>query len=176
MKNLFRFAAAFLMLVVLVPAAASAGQHRVGFGYHYWETIDDIDVTDLDEIDDSGSVPVFSYQYLMNPLFRFELDLEYFSDGYGGSTEKAYAPAAYILFGRFLYAGVGVGVTQSDGFPDGDDLSDPWYAGRVGLEILLLPRIHLDINANYRADAFKALEDADTDSMTIGASLRLSLN
>jgi len=159
-------------VAVATSAPAEAGGHRFGFGYHYFETVDDIDVGDLGDIEDSGSSTVFSYQYLPGGLMRFEFDLEYYSDGYGGSIEKAYAPQVYILFGQVFYAGVGVGVTQSDGFPDGDDISDPWYAARVGVEILLLPKIRLDINANYRADAFSALEDADTDSTTIGASLR----
>ena len=176
MRLRFRLALTIVALAVLMPALASAGEHRIGFGYHYWETLDDIEIDDLDEIDESGSAPVFSYQYLMNPFFRFEADVEYFSDGYGGSTEKAYAPQVYVLFGRFLYAGVGVGVTQSDGFPDGDEWSDPWYAARAGLELLLLPRLHLDINANYRAAAFDALDEYETDSITLGASLRLSLN
>jgi hypothetical protein len=173
---MLRLVPAAVVLAALTPALAVAGEHRIGFGYHYWETLDDIEIDELDEIDESGSAPVFSYQYLMNPFFRFEADVEYFADGYGGSTEKAYAPQVYLLFGRFLYAGVGVGVTQSDGFPDGDEWSDPWYAARAGLELLLLPRIHLDINANYRAAAFDALDEYETDSITLGASLRLSLN
>lgn len=176
MRPPFRLALTAFALALLVPALAAAGEHRIGFGYHYWETLDDIELDELDEIDESGSAPVFSYQYLMNPFFRFEADVEYFEDGFGGSTETAYAPQVYVLFGRFLYAGVGVGVTQSDGFPDGDEWSDPWYAARAGLELLLLPRLHLDINANYRAAAFEALDEYETDSLTIGASLRLSLN
>jgi hypothetical protein len=157
MKSILRSILVLLAIAVLTPAVSSAGGHRIGFGYHYW-------------------APIVSYQYLFSPVTRFEVDLEYFSDGYGGSISKAYAPQVYLLFGRFLYAGLGVGITQSDGFLDGSDWSDPWYALRGGIELLLLPRIHLDINANYRVDAFKALENVDTDSLTLGASLRVSLN
>ena len=176
MRKSLRLVLAMFVLVGLAPAFAGAGEHRIGFGYHYWETLDDIEIDELDEIDESGSAPVFSYQYLMNPFFRFEADVEYFEDGYGGSTEEAYAPQVYILFGRFLYAGVGVGVTHSDGFADGEEWSDEWYAARAGLEVFLLPRLHLDINANYRAAAFDALDEYETDSITLGASLRISLN
>ena len=173
MRSIVRLAVA-LALAALVPAAASAGEHRLGFGYHYWKTLDDIDVANLSEIDDEGYSTVLSYQYLPGGLFRFEGDLEYFPDGYGGSIEKAYSPQFFVLFGRNFYAGVGVGVTRSDGFADGNEWSDPWYAGRLGVELLLLPRVHLDINANYRADAFKELEISDTDAYTFGASLRIA--
>lgn len=173
MRSIARIAAA-LSLTLLFPVAASAGTHRLGFGYHYWTTLDDLELDALSEVDDNGSAGVVSYQYLPGGLARFEFDLEYFNDGFGGSADQAYSPQAYVLFGRFLYAGVGIGMTKSDTLPDGDSWSDPWYAGRVGVEFLLLPRVHLDINANYRADAFKGLQDAESDAMTLGASVRVS--
>lgn len=161
-----------LILALAIPGLAAA-EHRIGFGYHYWKTVDDLD--DFSDIEDDGYATVISYQYLPGGLIRFEFDLEYFPDGFAGSSEKAYSPQAYVMVGRFFYAGVGVGVTQSDGFADGDEWSDPWYAARAGIDMLLLPKLHLDINANYRADAFKELEEADTDALTFGASLRLTL-
>ena len=106
-------------------------------------------------------------------LFRFEVALEYWEDGYGGLVgEEAFAPQVYALIGRGFYAGVGVGMTHSDGFASGDEWSDPWYAARVGVDLLLLPKLHLDINANYRADAFNDLDQAESDAITLGASLR----
>jgi hypothetical protein len=173
MRSMVRLAVS-LALAALVPAAATAGEHRLGFGYHYWQTLDDIELDELSEIDDEGSSIVASYQYLPGGLIRLEADLEYFEEGFGGALDEAYAPQLFVLFGRNFYGGVGVGVTKSDGFADGDEWSDPWYAGRVGLELLLLPRVHLDINANYRADAFKELEEAETDALTLGASLRVA--
>lgn len=172
MRSKSRFVVA-LALAALVPAAAKAGEHRLGFGYHYWQTVDDIDVDELDDIDDEGSAVVLSYQYLPGGLIRFEADVEYYDDGFGVGDGTAYSPQAYLLFGRGFYAGVGVGITKSDAFADGDEWSDPWYAGRVGVDLLLLPRVHLDINANYRADAFRGLEDAEVDAMTLGASVRV---
>lgn len=174
MTNWLKAAGLALAGVIATAAPVRAGEHRLGFGYHHWETVDDLGLDDLDDIDDEGSSTVFSYQYLPGGLVRIEVDVEYFADGYGGSIEKAYAPQFYVLFGRFFYAGVGIGATQSDGFPDGDDWSDPWYAARAGLDILLVPKLHLDVNANYRADAFSALEEAETDALTLGASLRIA--
>ena len=172
MRSITRAAAA-LALILLFPAVASAGEHRLGFGYHYWETLDNIDLGSLGNLDDNGSAAVFSYQYLPGGLARFELDLEYSSSGFGGSTDTSYSPQAFILVGRLFYGGVGIGATKSDGFPSGDSWSDVWYAGRIGVEFLLLPKIHLDINANYRAKAFQDLNQAKTDAMTLGASIRV---
>lgn len=171
MKRLWTVTAAALATILALPALAAAGEHRIGFGYHYWQTVDDLG--DFPDLDDEGYATVFSYQYLPGGLLRFEVDLEYFPDGYAGSTEKAYSPQAYLIVGRFFYAGVGVGMTQSDGFVE-DDWSDPWYAARAGVDMLLLPKIHLDLNANYRAGAFEDLEEADTDALTFGASVRFS--
>lgn len=177
MRHLLRLAVFGLAGIALAAAPAAAGEHRLGFGYHYFETLDEIDSGSIDDIDDNGNSVVFSYQYLPGGMVRFEVDVEYYADGYGGSLEKAYAPQAYVLLGRFIYAGAGVGVTQSDGFPSGDEWSDPWYAAKAGVDLLLLPKIHLDINANYRVDSFSELEDYgdyETDSITFGASLRFA--
>lgn len=173
MRSMVRAAAA-LALALLFPVAASAGSHRLGFGYHYWKTMDDIDISNLGDVDDNGSAAVISYQYLPGGLMRFELDFEYYNEGFGGSTDTAYSPQAFFLIGRLFYAGVGVGMTKSDSFPNGESWSDPWFAGRLGVDMLLLPRIHLDINANYRAGAFRDLQDAEYDAMTLGASLRFA--
>ncbi len=173
MRSIVRAAAA-LSLILLFPVAASAGSHRIGFGYHYWTTLDDVDLTNLSEVDDNGAAAVVSYQYLPGGFARFELDLEYYDKGFGGSSDKAYSPQAFILLGRLFYVGFGVGITNSDSLPDGDSWSEPWYAGRMGVELLLLPRIHLDINANYRANAFKLPQQVESDAMTLGASLRIA--
>ena len=79
---------------------------------------------------------------------------------------------------RKVYGGVGVGITHSDGFTIADseyddEWSDPWFAARAGVDLLLLPKVHLDINANYRADAFNALDEAESDAITLGASIRI---
>jgi len=37
-----------------------------------------------------------------------------------------------------------------------------------------VPRLHFDVNANYRANTFKQLEDYDGDSITFGAAARVS--
>lgn len=158
-----------LIAIVLVAVPAAAAEHRFGLGGHYWRTIDSIEDDDFD-IDEDGVTPYLTYQYLPGGLLRFEIDLEYFDEGFGGSAEEAYAPIVFALVGGGLYGGVGVGVVVSDGFED--EISDPFYAARVGFDMELLPAIHLDINANYRANTFSELDEADTDSITLGAAVR----
>ena len=106
-------------------------------------------------------------------VVKLELDLEYFEAGFGGSTSEAFAPAAYVLVEWGLYGGVGVGVTISDTLDD--NVSDPFYAARLGWDFQVLPRLHVDVHANYRANTFAELEDYDSDSITLGAALRVAL-
>ena len=167
--------AAFALALLLVVAPAAAGEHRFGVGVHYWTTAEDFEdlgLSSLDDFEDDGVSEVFSYQYLPQPLFRVEVDVEYFDKGFGGATERAYSPQVFLLFGRGIYGGLGVGAIYSSGLVD--DWSDPFYAARAGLDLLLLPKIHLDINANYQFDAWKQLDDVDTDTLTLGAIARFS--
>ncbi|MCL4838660.1 MAG: hypothetical protein KJ058_11925 [Thermoanaerobaculia bacterium] len=165
-------AVALLFAVALAPAAA-AGEHRLGFGLHYWKTLDEIEGSLGDGIDDNGLSQLVSYQYLPGPFLKLEATVEYFPDGFGGATESAYSPQVFVIVGRGLYAGVGVGITRSSSFED--DWSDPFYGARVGYELPLLPRLDLDLNANYRFDSWSELEGYDSDVLTFGAVLRFTL-
>jgi hypothetical protein len=53
--------------------------------------------------------------------------------------------------------------------------SDPYFAAKAGFTLPLLPRLKLDINANYRFDDWSELEDASSDTVTLGALLRIAL-
>lgn len=163
--------AAWSVGLVLHPAAAHAGEHRLGVGAHFWKTVDDLADDGFSDIEDEGYAWVFSYQYLPGGLLRFEVDVEYYDEGFGGSADAAFSPIGFVLIGGdTLYAGVGLGVTFSDGLED--DVSDPFYAARIGLDFALLPGLSVDVNANYRANAFSDLDEADTDAVTLGAVLR----
>lgn len=165
-------ALALLGLAAAAARPAAAGEHRLGFGLHYWKTVDELQDEGFDDIEDNGVSEVFSYQYLPSPLLRWEVDVEYFDKGFGGSEESTYGPQVFLLFGRFLYGGVGVGALYSSGLED--EWSDPYWAGKFGLDMLLLPKIHLDINANYKIDSWSQLGDLDTDTLTLGAVARFS--
>jgi hypothetical protein len=159
-------------------AAAQAGDHRLGLGLHYWRTLDQIrddGVSGLGHIKDSGVSQVASYQYLPSQFLKYEIAVEYFDKGFGGATHSAYSPQVYILFGRGIYAGVGIGATVSSDFDN--DISKPFYAAKGGFEIGIFPRLDLAIEANYRVGAWKELEDkgVDTDTLTFGLILRVTL-
>ena len=157
--------------VIALGAAshASAAEHRFGLGELYWRSLDDLSAAGLK---DNGVAPYLTYQYVPEGIFRAELDLEYYRKGFGGSDSAAYSPVAFVLVEFGLYAGVGVGVTISDGLSN--NVSDPFYAARLGYDFQLVPRLHFDVNANYRADTFKGLKGYDQDSLTFGAAARVA--
>jgi hypothetical protein len=164
--------AAVLMAASLGMATPAAAEQRIGGGIHYWTALDDIEVDDV-EIDDSGTSFLFSYQYVPAGLFKFEADVEYFTDGFGGGDSAAISPQAFVLLGSGLYGGLGIGVTYNEDLP-GNNWSDPFYALRAGFDIVVLPRIHLDINANYLFNSFDDIDGADADSITLGAIARIA--
>ncbi len=159
-------------LVLLAAVPAGAADHRFGIGAHFWRTVDDI-ADDPSGIEDDGFAWVLSYRYDPEGLINFQVDLEYFDDGFGRGPEEALSPIFYVLVGNKLYGGIGVGVVTTRGI--GVDVSDPFFAARVGYEFSLLPNIRLDLNANYRADSFEELDGASTDAITLGAVVRFKL-
>jgi hypothetical protein len=159
-----------LLTIFAALAVPAAADHRIGAGIHHWQTVDDLADEGFEGIDDKGTSGIVSYQYMPEGIFSLELDLEYFADGFAGSTEKAFSPQAYLLVGHGLYAGAGVGVTQSDG-----ETSDMFYAAKVGFDISIIPRLSLDVNANYRFDDWSLIDEVKTDTVTLGALLRLRL-
>lgn len=160
-------------LVLLLTAATSlyAAEHSVGVGVHYWRTVKDIDVMRVDE---DGLAWVLSYQYAPSGLLRVEIDLERIEQQIGEDARSLYAPQALILVGSGIYAGLGVGMLYAD-----NALSNsPFYSVRAGLRFDLLPSLVLDVTANYRFVEWKGLNDImdeiDTDTVTLGAFVRLS--
>jgi hypothetical protein len=171
----FRRSGSWVLACLLFAAVSSplaAGEHVIGIGANYFRTIDELEDSDF-EIEDDGLSTVASYQYRPQGLVAFEIDLEYFEKGFGGSTEAAYSPQAYLVLGRGWFAALGVGTTYSDGFED--EISDPFYAAKAGFNLGLLPKLALEIAGQYRFDAFSELDDADTDTIFLGAMLRFSL-
>jgi hypothetical protein len=67
----------------------------------------------------------------------------------------------------------GFGVTFSSGLDDSP--SDPFYSGRLGFQLELLPGLLLDFNANYRTNAFEELGDFDVDTLTLGVIARVKI-
>lgn len=159
-----------LMLSIFTATPAMAGNnHRFGVGANYWVALEDIEVDD-EKFDDDGVSYLASYQYWPS-LLGLELDVELLPDRFG---ESAFAPEAYVLLGRSIYCGLGIGIIYSD-----DDFADePFFALRAGLNLELLPSLYLDISGNYRFNDSAEFKDdntdIDTDTVFLGATARLA--
>ena len=162
------------VLWLLGAQQTMAGEHRIGGGAHYWRTIDDLEENDFD-IDEDGLAYLASYQYVAASMFKLEIDLEIFPDGFAGTNEVVYAPQVLALVGSGIYAGIGIGVY----YVDDEFADDPFFSLRAGIDLELLPSIRLDINANYTFTDFERIKtvdkDIDTDNVTLGAMLRIEL-
>ena len=159
-----------LIWLAYVPAAL-AGSHRLGLGANYWKTLNNIEVDEVTNIDESGLSWLASYQYAPAGLFKLEIDLEYYPELAGEKT--LWSPEAFVLVGGTLYAGAGVGIYYSDGVFN----NSPFFMLRAGLDFAILPFLSLDINANYRFNDWGSFDtsDLDTDTIRLGAAIRFSL-
>lgn len=158
----------FLLCAVLISGPVYADDaHRLGGGATYWTAVDDVDI---DNIDDNGSSFFASYQYWPSML-GFELDLEVMPDKYG---ENTFSPQAFVLFGKAIYAGAGIGIDNRDG----DFAEEPFFALRAGLNLEILPSIYWDIYGTYRfndsADLDSERKDIDTDTVFLGTAMRFA--
>jgi len=156
-----------ILALFLLPAAQAADSvHRLGAGANYWSCIDDVDVDDVDE---DGFSYFASYQFRAT-LIGLEADVEFLPDMFG---ENAIAPAGYLLVGKAIYAAAGVGIVNFDG----EWAEEPFYALRAGLDLEVLPSLFLDVSASYRFNSETKLDDAiddiDTDTVFLGAAVRL---
>lgn len=159
--------------LLLGAASASAADHSLGAGALFYKTVDDFVGDGFDDIDEDGYALVLSYRYIPEGIFWLGIDAEYYEDGYGGSADGTLSPVAFLGVGHGWYAAVGVGVSSSGDF--NDNVSDPFWAARLGWQKTILPGLALDLNFNYRADSYDALGDADTDAINFGATLRFRL-
>ena len=148
---------------------ATAGEHRLGGGANYWVAIDDID-TDDGSVDENGMGLFASYQY-WESLLGIELDLEFLPDRFG---ESAISPQAFMLIGKSIYGGLGIGTVYSDG----EFAEKAFYSLRAGFNFELLPGIYTDIYGIYRfndtANLDNVSKDIDTDTVFLGAAVRFS--
>ncbi len=158
----------FLVCLIVVSAAGAHAGGRVGAGVTYWYALEDIDFGDFDR---NGASWFLSYQSRGAYLIGWEADFEMMPEGFMASPEKVYAPQAYVIAGTSLYGAAGIGWYYSDG----NWADQPFYVLRAGMELTLLPTIYLDLSANYRFTKWGNLkdEDIDTDTIMLGAALRL---
>ena len=167
-----KLAVIIIACLICVSFAQAQDTHRFGAGIHYWRAVDSIDV---DNIEESGRVYIFSYQYCPTVLAKLELDVEVFPNELPGIDETVYAPQILGILGGGIYAGLGIGSM----YADGEFADDPFYILRAGIDWEILPNIHADINLNYHFNDFSNIktvkEDVDTDTITFGAAIRLAM-
>lgn len=172
-RNLIALLVASAGLLWMAATGRAQEQDRnnqIGVGVHYWTTVKNIDVNNVDK---NGFSYLAMYQYHYGWV-GVEADVEWFKDGFGGATQDVYQPQAYVILGKVIYAAAGIGGYYTDG-----KLADqPFYAFRVGLDIPVLPILHLDINANYRFENWDDLsaegKSINTDTVTLGVAARLA--
>jgi len=168
-------ALAILTLFAVLPPARAA-EHYLGGGVRYFRPVNDIEIDNVGKIDADGNSVILSYLADPAGLFKVEFDIEYFKDGYGEQTGEIYSPQFLVLIGGNLYGGVGAGINYVQDNLIGDDASDVFYIGRLGLQLTLLPRLHLDLNASYQTDVFeKVLNGPSSSSTTLGAMARIRI-
>ena len=159
-------------------AAAMAGRggsgagHSFGAGAQYWKTVDEID---LDNVEEEGLSWIATYQYRPFWLAALEMDVEMLPDGFRGAPERVFAPQAYAILGKGLYAALGIGVY----YTDGEFADDPFYAARAGVNVEVLPRLYLDAYGIYRFEQWEEIEELDekidSDTVMAGLALRIAL-
>ena len=150
------------LMVVLIPlgfvgTTATDAEAGLGLGLHYLNTLGDI----KDHPDFDSSAIGFLGVYSMGVgLINFEADLEWVPNYAFG--KDLFEPSAYVFAGSFLYGGVGIGI----GHYNGDWMSDPFYALRVGVKFAML-----DVFASYRFQKWSDVgtESDDLNSLTFGA-------
>lgn len=156
-----------VLLALLATASVTSAEssvHRLGVGANYWIALDDLS----SDVDENGFSYLISYQFRPG-LLGLEIDGEMLPDRFG---EDAYAPAAYAIIGKAIYAAAGIGIVNQDG----EWADDPFFALKAGLDLEVLPHIFLDLSASYRFEAKTDLGDAfeaiDTDTVFLGAAAR----
>ena len=143
----------------------------LGGGIHYLRTLGDI--TDDGAIDlNQDSFSLLASGMSDMGMLKIDGQVEYIFD-YLGTGNEMWLPSAWLLAGRMIYGGAGIGI----GYTDGDWQSNPFYALRAGVNVPLGGLV-LDGYAsyNFQSDAeLKNLTGEDLDSITFAALLRFKL-
>ena len=156
--------------VALTAGARVSEAIEVGAGARYFRTIDQLD----GPFEESGLAPLLTVRGELASLLHLQGDFVLYPDGYAGANKDVFAPEVFLLLGKGIYAGLGVGSLVADG-----DMGDPFFIARAGVNLELLPSLFLDINANYEFAEWDQIntidENADSDTITLGAALRVDL-
>jgi opacity protein-like surface antigen len=162
-----------------------AAEHSLGFGGHYFRTMDEIsdDLEDdyADAFHKDGIGFNISYRYKPSSMFGMQLELQVFPDGYY-FAKNAYSPRILFVIGSTLYLGAGVAwnyLTMEDSFNDiveDGEWTDSYYLIRAGVELpIFAPQLKFDLNANYELNEWSELDEYNSDYLSFGIGLRILL-
>jgi len=182
-KHILIFLIVVLGLICSEPAIA--GTHSLGVGFHYFYALDDIRSDLEDDFRNAyhrdGIAINASYKYKPNKVWGLICELQTFPDGYY-DAEDAISPRLLVVIGDFIYAGGGVAWNYTswsdltEDFHESEHWSDPYFLIRGGLNLpFILPKMKLDINASYEFNEWNDLDYFNSDTITFGATLRISV-
>ncbi len=151
-------------------AAHALDNIQLGVGANYWVAMRD--AAD-DSFDKHGLGWMISTRYMSTPYFGLGIDLEKSPKNYMMFEKPIYSPAAYLVAGKGIYAALGIGTY----YYDGKFIKDTFYALRAGLNLEIIPKIVIDINANYRSESWSKIRHArrevSSDNIVLGAAVRI---
>jgi hypothetical protein len=160
---------AVLMIIAATSTTATIANAGLGVGLHYLRNLGDIDEDESLDLSKDSYGLIGSFKNNSAGLLSFEAQVEYIFD-YAGTDEDMWIPSGWLLAGKFIYGGAGIGI----GHTDGEWQSDPFYALRAGVN-LPLGGLSLDAYGTYQFWSNDDLEDLtgeDLDSVTFAAVLR----
>ena len=160
--------AAFL----LAGGQAVAIENRIGLGVHLWTPAGELRENPL-AMDENELTGLVSYQLVLFRPLKVQVDLEYFPNGFGGTGIVFVFPQAFIVLGDRWYVAAGAGCFYSTRIVG--KTSDAVYLARIGTDLPVRPRLHLDVFAEQRAPEVKGLTELDEDEISFAAVLRLRL-
>jgi len=151
----------FAIAPMLFLATTATDSHaKIGLGVHYHASLGEIkDDSDFD----SDSIGFLGALAFGPALLNFEVNVEYLPNAWG--DYDLVQPAAYAFIGKYIYGGLGIGVSHLNG----EWSEDPYFDIRAGVKLLVF-----DMFASYRFVDFDDLGDMgdDLDSLTFGAMLK----
>lgn len=160
------------LIVCMVAGFALASAHAestLGLGLRTFRTVDSLP----GQFHRSGIGGYANWRSQWTDLVSGQFELALYEDGFAGTTEEALAPQAFLLLGRDLYAGAGVGIL----FADGDFADSPFLTLRAGYQIALANWISLDLNVSYEFGEWKGVnkfdESVESDTVVLGGGVRI---
>jgi len=173
------------IILFIVCCPVFAGDHTFGVGVHYFYTLDDISPEWDDVFGDSfhrdGLAINFSYRYKFNPHVGILAEIQTYPDGYIDASSVV-SPRVLVVLGQGFYVGGGIGWNNVDweeatqDMHSSNDWTDSYFLLRAGFEFPIINQnLFLDFNANYEFNQWNEVQEFDSDILTFGAAIKITL-